>query len=101
MRYGHTASLKVQKGSMGKKKLKASFMIVCQLLATTNFCRLRNSVNRYRKSCRAKYYCEPRRWWKEVKKLTGMQLAARMDVTSLLRNIDPDFTQLTTRSWRQ
>ena len=44
---------------------------------TTNFRHLRNSVNRYRKSCRAKYYaakvehlrdCEPRRWWKEVKK---------------------------------
>ena len=65
---------------------------------TTNFRHLRNSVNRYRKSCRAKYYaakvehlrdCEPRRWWKEVKKLAGMQSATRMDVTSLLRNIDP------------
>ena len=33
--------------------------------------------------------CEPRRWWKEVKKLAGMQSATRMDVTSLLRNIDP------------
>ena len=65
---------------------------------TTNFRHLRNSVNRYRKSCRAKYYaakvehlrdCEPRRWWKEVKKLAGMQSATRMDVTSLLRNFDP------------
>ena len=65
---------------------------------TTNFRHLRNSVNRYRKSCRAKHYaakvehlrdCEPRRWWKEVKKLAGMQSATRMDVTSLLRNIDP------------
>ena len=55
-------------------------------------------MNRYRKSCRAKYHaakvehlrdCEPRRWWKEVKKLTGMQSATRMDVTSLLHNIDP------------
>ena len=55
-------------------------------------------MNRYRKSCRAKYYaakvehlrdCELRRWWKEVKKLAGMQSATRMDVTSLLRNIDP------------
>ena len=65
---------------------------------TTNFRHLRNSVSRYRKSCRAKYYaakvehlrdCEPHRWWKEVKKLAGMQSATRMDVTSLLRNIDP------------
>ena len=46
--------------------------------------RLRNRVNRLRKSCRTKYYkskvehlryCEPRRWWKEVKSLGGMQLA--------------------------
>ena len=65
---------------------------------TTNFRHLRNSVNRNRKSRRAKYYaakvehlrdCEPRRWWKKVKKLAGMQSATRMDVTSLLRNIDP------------
>ena len=43
---------------------------------------LRNRVNRLRKCCRAKYYkskvehlryCEPRRWWKEVKSLSGMQ----------------------------
>ena len=33
--------------------------------------------------------CEPRRWWKEVKKLAGMQSATRTAVTSLLRNIDP------------
>ena len=65
---------------------------------TTNFRHLRNSVNRYRKSCRAKYYaakvehlrdCDPRRWWKEVKKLAGMQSATPTDVTSLVRNIDP------------
>ena len=65
---------------------------------TTNFHHQRNSVNRYRKSCRAKYYaakvehlrdCEPCRWWKEVKKLAGMQSVTRTDVTSLLRNIDP------------
>ena len=65
---------------------------------TTNFRCLRNSVNRYQKSCRAKCFaakvehlreCEPHRWWKEVKKLAGMQSATRMDVTSLLRNIDP------------
>ena len=65
---------------------------------TTNFRHLRNSVNRYRKSYRAKYYaakvehlrdCEPRRWWKEVKKIAGMQSAIRTDVTSLLCNINP------------
>ena len=76
-------------------------MIVSQLLAEETlltFRHLRNGVNRYRKSCRAKYYaakvehlrdCEPRRWWKEVKKLAGMQSATRKGVTSLLRNIDP------------
>ena len=62
-----------------------------------NFRRLRNSVNRLRKLCRAKYYasnveqlrdCEPRRWWKEVKKLAGMQAATRTDTISVLRNID-------------
>ena len=61
------------------------------------FRRLRNSVNWLRKSCRAKYYaanveqlrnCEPRRWWKEVKKLAGMQAATRTDTISVLRNID-------------
>ena len=43
------------------------------------FKRLRNHVNRKRKSCRAKYYessvqhlkqCKPSNWWKEVKRLT-------------------------------
>ena len=62
-----------------------------------NFRRLRNSVNRLRKLCRAKYYasnveqlrdCEPRRWWKEVKKLAGMQVPTRTDTISVLRNID-------------
>ena len=72
-----------------------------------NFRRLRNSVNRLRKSYRAKYYaanveqlrdCEPRRWWKEVKKLAGMQAASRTDTISVLRNIDqgpfPNLTAL-------
>ena len=57
------------------------------------FRRLRNRVNRLRKSCRAKYDeskvehlrdCEPRRWWKEVKSLGGMQSATRTDPTSVL-----------------
>ena len=32
--------------------------------------------------------CEPRRWWKEVKSLGGMQLATRADPTSVLKHID-------------
>ena len=56
-----------------------------------NFRRLRNCVNRLRKSCRrSKYYaskvehlrkCDPRKWWKEVKSLSGMQLATRTEPT--------------------
>ena len=47
------------------------------------FKRLRNHVNRKRKSCRAKYYessvqhlkqCKPSNWWKEVKRLSGMEV---------------------------
>ena len=47
------------------------------------FKRLRNQVNRKRKSCRAKYYessvqhlkqCKPSNWWKEVKRLSGMEV---------------------------
>ena len=61
------------------------------------FRRLRNRVNRLRKSCRTKYYaskvehlrvCDPRRWWKEVKSLGGMQSATRTEPTSYLKNID-------------
>ena len=61
------------------------------------FCHLQNSVNRLRKSCQAKYYAanveqlrdyKPRRWWKEVKKLAGMQATTRTDTISVLRNID-------------
>ena len=32
--------------------------------------------------------CEPRRWWKEVKSLGGMQSAKRIDPTSVLMHID-------------
>ena len=61
------------------------------------FHRLRNRVKRLRKSCRAKYYeskvehlrnCEPRRWWKEVKSLGGMQSATRTGSTSVLKHLD-------------
>ena len=47
------------------------------------FKRLRNHVNRKRNSCRAKYdessvqhlkQCKPSNWWKEVKRLSGMEV---------------------------
>ena len=50
---------------------------------TTEFKRLRNQINRQRKKFRAKYYensvhhlkqCKPSAWWKEVKKLSGMNV---------------------------
>ena len=62
-----------------------------------NFRRLRNRVNRLRKSCRTKYYaskvehlrdCDPSRWWKEVKSLGGLQSATRTELTSFLKHID-------------
>ena len=62
-----------------------------------SFRRLRNRVNRLRKSCRPKYYdskvehlrdCAPRRWWNEVKRLGGMQSATRTDLTSVLKLFD-------------
>ena len=70
------------------------------------FRRLRNEVNRERKSCRSKFYdakvkelkeSAPNRWWKEVKKLSGMsdQVADPGDVTSLLRNLETDSEDLT------
>ena len=49
------------------------------------------------RSCWAEYYgpkvehlrdCEPRRWWKEVKSLGGMQSATHTDPTSVLKHID-------------
>ncbi|XP_044182118.1 uncharacterized protein LOC122962934 [Acropora millepora] len=53
------------------------------------FGRFRNRVNHLRKS-KVKHLrdCEPRRWWKEVKLLGGMQLATRTDPTSVLEHID-------------
>ena len=62
-----------------------------------NIRRLRNRVNRLRKSCRTKYYaskvehlrvCDPRRWWKEVKSLGGTQSATRTEPISFLKHID-------------
>ena len=62
-----------------------------------SFRRIRNRVNRLRKSCRPKYYeskvehlrdCAPRRWWNEVKRLGGMQSATRTDPTSVLKRLD-------------
>ena len=74
------------------------------------FRRLRNEVNRERKSCRPKFYdakvkelkeSAPNRWWKEVKKLSGMsdQVADPGDVTSLLRNLETDSEDLTSIDW--
>ena len=62
-----------------------------------NFRRLRNRVNRLRKSCRTKHYaskvehlsdCDSRRWWKGVKSLGGMQPATRTEPTSFLKHIN-------------
>ena len=62
-----------------------------------SFRRLRNRVNRLRKSCRPKYYeskvehlrdCAPRSWRNEVIRLGGMQSATRTDPTSVLKRFD-------------
>ena len=62
-----------------------------------SFRRLRNRVNRLSKSRRPKYYeskvehlrvCAPRRWWNEVKRLSGMHSAMRTDPTSVLKRLD-------------
>ena len=64
---------------------------------SASFKRLCNQVNRLRKSCRKKYYasevehlrnCEPRKWWTEVKSLSGMKSAVRSDIRSILRQIN-------------
>ena len=53
----------------------------------------RNLINRYRKSCRAKYYenkvkdlneCNPRNWWSYVKSLSGMA-TPRSDILDILK----------------
>ena len=62
-----------------------------------SFRRLRNRVNRLRKSCRPKYYeskvehlrdCALRRWWNEVKRLGGIKSATRTDPISVLKRLD-------------
>ena len=68
----------------------------------TEFRRLRNKVNRKRKSCRSKYYqakvkhlkeYKPSRWWNEVKKLGGMTSLCNThdDITKSLKHIE-DFS---------
>jgi hypothetical protein len=51
--------------------------------SSTEFKKLRNQISRQRKKCRTKYYenivhhlkqCKPSAWWKEVKKLSGMNV---------------------------
>ena len=61
------------------------------------FKRLRNQINRQRKKCRAKYYensvhhlkqCKPSAWWKEVKKLSGMN-AIGVDSDEIVKALKP------------
>ena len=61
------------------------------------FRRLRNRVNRLRKSCRPKYYeskvehlsdCTPSRWWNDVKRLAVIQSTTCTDPTSVLKRLD-------------
>ena len=65
------------------------------------FKRLRNQVNRERKSCRSKFYlaslhhlrqCNPSTWWSEVKKLSGMKPGSATNteiIKSLKSNASP------------
>lgn len=68
---------------------------------STSFKYYRNLVNRVRKTCRAEYYNskiqhlkgeQPKRWWAEVKRLSGMK-AQTSDLVSQI-DID-DFSKLT------
>jgi hypothetical protein len=62
---------------------------------------LRNAVNRERKVCKAKYYsskvkdlkgCNPRKWWKEMKKLSGFY---KNDTSNLLEDLlVPEFEEM-------
>ena len=72
---------------------------------SVSFKRLRNQVNRLRKSCREKYYtskvehlrdCEPRKWWSEVKSLSGMEPGVRSDTRSVLKHINTEHDTNTT-----
>jgi hypothetical protein len=64
-----------------------------------SFCRLRNHVNRERKTCRSKFYetkvkelkeSSPAKWRKEIKKLSGMmeQFTTPEDIISQLHNVE-------------
>jgi hypothetical protein len=67
------------------------------------FKRLRNCVNRERKKCRSKYYeakvkhlksCKSSVWWREVKKLSGMNSAfnSKNEVYKSLENLNETAT---------
>ena len=69
------------------------------------FRRLRNEVIRERKSCRSKFYdakvnelkeSAPARWWKEIKKISGIseQVTDSGDVLSMLHNLEIDSDNL-------
>ena len=66
-----------------------------------SFKKLRNQVNRERKSCRKRLYrnkvehlksCSPATWWKEIKKLSGVSspVPSQEDTMSVLHNIDKE-----------
>jgi hypothetical protein len=66
-----------------------------------SFKKLRNQVNRERKSCRKRFYrnkvkhlksCSPATWWKEIKKFSGVSLPvpSQEDTMSILHNIDKE-----------
>ena len=64
---------------------------------SASFKRLCNQANRLRKSCRKKYCaskvehlrnCEPRKWWTEVKSLSGIKSAVGTDTRSMLKQIN-------------
>jgi hypothetical protein len=66
-----------------------------------SFKKLRNQVNRERKSCRKRFYrnkvehlksCSPATWWKEIKKLSGVSspVPSQGGTMSILHNIDKE-----------
>ena len=72
-----------------------------------DFRRLKNLVNRERKTCRGKYYsnnvehlkeCSPAKWWTEVKKLSGMSEAtsAKDNIIKSLKHLSAEYTPLAT-----
>jgi len=94
-------------GSLGKSVLGIGWMLdnfhnfetALRLGNMAEFRRLRNAVNRERKTCRSKYYdgkvkhlkeCSPADWWKEVKKLSGKEnsTSSRDDVIKALKRLD-------------